>query len=364
MSIIPIMRPKLPAADRLHPYLRQIDSSRIYSNFGPLARALEGRLADHFALSDGSVTTVANATFGLALALSAQGARPGTLCAMPAWTFVASAHAALIAGLIPYFVDVDPGTWALDPERITVAISEAPAEVGAVMPVVPFGRPIDLAAWDRFRARTALPVVIDAAAGFDTLIPGDAPVVVSLHATKVIAVGEGGFVASRDIALLRAIRARANFGFDGTRESIAPATNAKLSEYHAAVGLAALDEWADTRNEWMTVARAYRKALPESNRLQFQNGFGESWITSTCVLRLADLEADRIAAALAADGIETRQWWGKGAHAHPATAAFPRASLLVTADLARSTIAVPLYRDLSAEHVLHVAQRVKAVSAP
>ena len=231
------------------------------------------------------------------------------------------------------------------------------------MPVVPFGRAIDLAAWDRFRSQTGLPVVIDAAAGFDTLLPGDTPVVVSLHATKVIAVGEGGFVASRDIALLRAIRARTNFGFDGTRKSIAPAANAKLSEYHAAVGLAALDEWTDTRSEWMTAARGYRKAIPESNRLRFQDGFGESWISSTCVLRFADPEADRVATALADDGIETRQWWGKGAHAHPATAAFPRAPLPVTEALAQSTIAVPLYRDLDAEDILHVAERMRAASA-
>jgi dTDP-4-amino-4,6-dideoxygalactose transaminase len=363
MPMIPIMRPKLPSAECLAPYLRRIDATRIYSNFGPLACTLEQRFEDHFALPAGTVTTVANATFGLALALTTQGVRPGTLCAMPAWTFVASAHAALIAGLTPYFVDVDPDTWALDADRIAAAIADAPAEVGAVMPVVPFGRAIDTAAWDRFRAQTKLPVVIDAAAGFDTLVPGDAPVVVSLHATKVIAVGEGGFVASRDTALVRGIRARANFGFSGTRESIAPAANAKLSEYHAAIGLAALDEWVETRREWMAVARAYREKLPESNRVQFQDGFGESWVASTCVLRLAEPEAGRMAAALAADGIETRQWWGTGAHAHPATIAFPRAPLPVSETLARSTIAVPLYRDLDAKHIMYITERVLAASA-
>ena len=73
-------------------------------------------------------------------------------------------------------------------------IAQAPAPVGAVMPVVPFGCPIDVAAWDRFRASTEIPVVIDAAAGFDALVPGAVPAVVSLHATKVLGAGEGGFV--------------------------------------------------------------------------------------------------------------------------------------------------------------------------
>ncbi len=184
-------------------------------------------------------------------------------------------------------------------------IAGAPAEVGAVMPVAAFGRPIDIAAWDRFRSSTGLPVVIDAAAGFDKAVSGETPTVVSLHATKVLGTGEGGFVISRDSALIRDIRSRSNFGFAGTREACSLAANAKLSEYHAAVGLAALDEWADARNEWIDVARTYRDVLPESNRLRFQEGFGQSWITSTCVLTLADSEADRTEKALAQAGIDT-----------------------------------------------------------
>jgi len=90
---VPIMRPKLPSAARLAPYLRAIDSSRVYSNFGPLAVEFEKRLAARYGLFGASVTTVANATLGLALALTAQGVRAGTLCAIPAWTFVASALA-------------------------------------------------------------------------------------------------------------------------------------------------------------------------------------------------------------------------------------------------------------------------------
>src|SRR3954469_25585587 len=93
---IPTMRPKLPSAERLIPYLKTIDSSRIYSNFGPLVCAFEDRLAAHFGLPGGTITTVANATIGLALALNALGARPRTLCILPAWTFIASAHAATL----------------------------------------------------------------------------------------------------------------------------------------------------------------------------------------------------------------------------------------------------------------------------
>src|SRR3569833_2972366 len=95
MSKISIMRPKLPLTRQVSSYLEAIDASRVYSNFGPLVRSLEERLAMHFAVRKEMITTTANATQGLTLALMAMGARPGTLCVLPAWAFIASAHAAL-----------------------------------------------------------------------------------------------------------------------------------------------------------------------------------------------------------------------------------------------------------------------------
>ena len=358
MAIIPIMRPKLPSADKCKPYLKQIDEARIYSNYGPLAAALEDRLVDHYRLNLGSVSMVANATMGLAIALALQEPQPGTLCVMPAWTFIASAQAATMVGLISYFIDVDPETWALDPNVIPSVITKAPAPVGAIMAVMPFGYPIDIARWDALQAKTKLAVVIDAAAGFDSLVPGAIPAVVSLHATKVLGIGEGGFVISTDEAVRRAVRMRANFGFDGTREAQVPAFNAKFSEYQAAVGHAALDEWATTRIEWWEAANRYRLALANCPQVSLQNGFGENWVSSTCVLRFSEPITDRIEDYLTHSNVELRRWWGMGAHRHPATLSFPRASLSASCALARSTIAVPLHRDIKASEVSRVAEFV------
>ena len=96
-SAVPVMRPKLPASSSILPYLSELDTNRIYSNFGPLAIRLEQRLAAHFGAGDHAVTTVANGTLGLALALTAQQVAPETLCVIPAWTFVASPQAARLA---------------------------------------------------------------------------------------------------------------------------------------------------------------------------------------------------------------------------------------------------------------------------
>lgn len=362
MPRIPIMRPSLPPAERIVPYLKKIDSSRIYSNFGPLAVSLEERLAAHFGLPAGTVVTVANATLGLALALAAQGAPRGSLCAMPAWTFIASAHAAMMAGLVPYFIDVDDETWAIDAGMVADQIAHAPAAVGAVMAVAPFGRRLDVAAWDSLRSRTGLPVVIDAAAGFDSIIPGESSAVVSLHATKALGVGEGGFVMSTDTSLIRSVRTRANFGFARTRQAATPAVNAKLSEYHAAVGHAALDEWAEARADWMAAARAYRQLLTGSNQVRFQDGFGDTWVAATCVARLAFSATARVERSLAEAEIETRRWWGEGAHAHPATAAFPRTALTATDSLARSTLGLPFWRDLGFAEIERITKIVLAAA--
>jgi dTDP-4-amino-4,6-dideoxygalactose transaminase len=341
----------------LQPYLSGIDRSRIYSNFGPLATALEARLAAHFGVHPDSVALVANGTLGLALALAAQDARPGSLCVIPAWTFVASVQAAALAGLVPFLVDVDPSTWALEPERMTDILGRAPGEVGAVMPVGPFGQPIDLVAWNRFQVDTRLPVVIDASAGFDSLTPTRAPAVVSLHATKVLGIGEGGMVLSTDPSLIRGVRTRANFGFFGSREALVPALNAKLSEYHAAVGHAVLDEWSTARAEWYTAAARYRERFAGSD-LQLQEGFGHSWVSSVCVVRLGGSDAVSVENRLRDAGIETRRWWGGGAHTHGSTSAFPRTAVPVTDHLARSTIGVPMFRDLSPGEIARVTDCV------
>jgi len=358
-----VMRPKLPAAAAVGRYLEKIDAARIYSNFGPLNTELERRLAAFYGLDEGSVVTVNNATVGLTLALQALGAKPGSLCLMPAWTFIASAHAAFAAGLQPYFLDVDERTWALDPDAVKARLTHLPGPVGAVMPVAPFGYPLDGAAWDSFTEETGVPAVIDAAAGFDGLTPTRTPCVVSLHATKVLGIGEGGFIVSRDTALIGDIHRRSNFGFYQSRIAQLAAQNAKLSEYHAAVGLAALDEWTACRADWMRTAAHYARHLDANNSVAFQPGFGDAWVGSVCVLRLARAEAGDLEAALTRGGVETRRWWGDGAHRHPPTATLPRDELPVTEMLTESTLAVPFYRDLDEETAGHVASLIADAQA-
>jgi dTDP-4-amino-4,6-dideoxygalactose transaminase len=359
---VAVARPFMPTTEVLAPYLEQMDAARWYSNFGPLLRAFEQRLADRFT-APAAVVTVANGTLALTLALQALGAQPGGFCAMPAWTFVATAHAAAQAGLVPWFVDVDPVTWMLDPERLEAELASAPGRVAAAVPVAAFGRVPDLGAWVRFRERTGIPVLLDAAAAFDALDAADIPAMVSLHATKPLGVGEGGFIVSSDERLVGAIRELSSFGFRGSRESHRIATNAKLSEYAAAVGLAGLDGWPTTRLRYGLAAQRLRIALTEQPEVVFQDGWGRDWISSVCVVRLPDGAADAVEARLSAVGIETRRWWGAGCHATPAFSDAPRGELDVTETLARSTIGLPFAADMTIVDIRRVAEALASALA-
>lgn len=353
---IPVALPRLPRAERLLPYLQEIDARRTYSNHGPLVRRLEMQLSSHFGAPPGSVVTVANATLGLTLALQALGARRNSLCLVPGWTFAATAHAVTMAGLRPYFVDVDPQSWALTPEIALQAMARAPGRVGAVMPVAPFGAPIDLGPWERFSEQTCLPVVIDAAAAFDTARAGNVPCVVSLHATKALGAGEGGLVLSRDACLLSEVQRRANFGFSGSREARVIATNAKMSEYHAAVALAALEEWPVIRAALERVALGYRQALEGTPNMELQSGYGR-WVSATCLVRLAPgLEIEEVTALLEAAGIATRRWWPRILPEERAFAACARDPLPAASQLAATVLGLPCFTELGTAQIGHVAR--------
>jgi dTDP-4-amino-4,6-dideoxygalactose transaminase len=360
------------------PYLRRIDEARVYANWGPLNTELERRLGERF---DATVITVSTATDGIVCALRAAledkpAAMKQGLCLMPAWTFVATAHAAQAAGLTPCFMDVDEENWSLTPARVRAALSRLMARrggpapdlaVSAVIVVAPFGQPVDPAPWDEFTAQTGIPVVIDAAAAFDALTVRSTPTVVSMHATKAVCAGEGGFVATTDNDLARRVKRTANFGFFGARIAEVPGMNAKLSEYHAAVGLASLDGWATRRSEYVAVGTRLRAGL-EPLGCVFQDGFAQRWVSSTCVIRLpAGHRSADVALTLGLEGVLTRAWWGAGCHASPAFAHCPRMrgeeSLPVTARLSDATLGLPFYADLGQDEVRRIVGAVTGAVA-
>lgn len=358
-------RPRLPTASRLLPYLQRIDRARIYSNHGQLVGELEARLAEAFGVGGGHVLAAASGTAALtagilAAAGRASADRPLALC--PAFTFIASASALQQCGYEPYLVDVDPDTWRLDPD----ALLSHPqlGRAGVVMPVAAMGRDPDLGAWREFRRRSGVPVVVDAAASFEKLLgPTGAagceiPLALSFHATKAFACGEGGALVCTDPEVQHQAFRALNFGFYGQRESRTPSINGKMSEYHAAVGLAGLDGWASHHAAFVAVADAYRARFDAQGLAVIVTPD----VAANYALFLADdpAQARRIAARLAESDIETRHWYGPGLHAQPVFATLERDPLPETDRLGACLVGLPMAPDLDAAVIERIAAMVRA----
>lgn len=366
-SAVPVMRPRLPRTHRLVPYLQRIDASRSYSNFGPLATELESRLAGVFALPvDGVVSAGSGlaALVGAILACAGRATAHRPCAIVPGYTFVATAVAAEQCGYLPWLADVDPASWQMTPDD--VMRHPALQTVGLVLPVAAMGRPVEQAAWMAFSARTGIPVVIDGAAQFDALVEdptrylGGVPVALSFHATKSFGVGEGGAVASRDTDLVLRTSRALNFGFDGSRDSRSASTNGKMSEYHAAVGLAELDGWDEKQLAMRRVAARYRQEF-DAFGLATALHVAPAVAASYALYLAADVDQSRrVRAALVADNLDFRLWYGLGLHRQNYFSGLSRGPLHVTDDLAPRLIGLPNAPDLPDEVIARVARAVAA----
>jgi len=231
-----VTRPYLPPLEEFLPHLQQIWENRVLTNCGPFHHQLEEALCNHFNV--GHIALFSNATIGLVTAL--QSLRiAGEVITTP-FSFVATSHSLLWNGNKPVFVDIDPETLNLDPERIEAAITP---QTTAIMPVHCYGHPCDVGAIQKIADNYNLKVIYDAAHAFGVedeggsiLRHGDLSVV-SFHATKVFNTFEGGAIVCPDAKTKIRIDQLKNFGHAGEVTVVAPGINGKMSEFNAALGL-------------------------------------------------------------------------------------------------------------------------------
>lgn len=268
---IKLLVPHMPRTEQLLPYLHQIDKNRQYTNNGPLVMELERRLSLRYGLP---VVTTSSGTTALELMYQQayiHGTREITL---PAFTFPAASLAATRMGLEVQYTDVDIFTWS------------APGVANFGLPTT--GKLIDAAG----------------AFGEQQVVSGQVACF-SLHATKVLGAGEGGYIVD-GVGDGAELRIAANFGFNPIARTGTPpmgwGTNAKMSEYSAAVALASLDIYESV--SWKYLHNWYMEYLP-LGALPQKRPLG---VYPMLAVRLSR-RAERVEELMAARGIETRRWY-------------------------------------------------------
>ena len=351
---IPVCLPKLPRYTYLKGYLSQIDESRFYTNFGPLENRLKERISDEFNIKKEFLTTVSSGTQALQLILRSFNFQGGDLVLCSSWTFVATAQAIVSESLTPIFIDPSKDNWQLYPEKVKKAKEKFGSKLKAVILTAPFGESIDVRLWEAVKEDINLEIVIDAAAlALDYVLPSySIPIMVSLHATKLLPAAEGGLVISGNQGLIEEVKQLSNFGIS-SKGIFKSGTNSKLSEYHAAVGLASIDHWEEISDEFQTIQKIYQKNFAGMDSVALFS-LGNSIKNTVIAISKRD-----ISNYCHSKGIETRKWWRFGCHKEPYFEKFDRFdSLEVTEAIANNYIGLPCFRDLDTNTINYISDIV------
>lgn len=265
---ITVTSPLLPSFDDFIPYLRDIWDRKWLTNNGHYHQELERALCEYLKVPH--ICLFTNGTLPLIVALQALRIT-GEVITTP-YSFVATTHSLWWNGIKPVFVDIDPKTCNLDPNKIEASITP---RTTAIMPVHVYGKPCDTVRIQEIADKYGLKIIYDAAHAFGVEANGESVLnagdmsTLSFHATKVFNTIEGGALVCQDEKMKQRIDYLKNFGFAGETTIVAPGINGKMDEVRAAYGLLNLKQVDNAIASRQEVAVHYRKALKEIPGITF-----------------------------------------------------------------------------------------------
>jgi dTDP-4-amino-4,6-dideoxygalactose transaminase len=282
-DIIKVTSPLLPDLGAFNEYLKQIWDKQWITNNGEFHHQLEKALAEYLGVPYISLFT--NGTLPLITALQALRIT-GEVITTP-YSFVATTHALWWNGIKPVFVDIDPKTGNLDPNKVEAAITP---RTTAILPVHVYGNPCDVDVIQDIADKYGLRVIYDAAHAFgvkvdsrhskmlsksegdyvSVLNAGDLSTL-SFHATKVFNTVEGGAMVMHDAKMKQRIDYLKNFGFANETTVVGPGINSKMDEIRSAYGLLNLKQVDKAIAARRHAAERYREALKDVEGITFFN---------------------------------------------------------------------------------------------
>ncbi|MFL1683839.1 MULTISPECIES: DegT/DnrJ/EryC1/StrS family aminotransferase [Bacteroidales] len=265
---ITVTSPLLPPLDEFFSYLEDIWDKKWLTNNGYYHQELERALCVYLKVPYISLFT--NGTLPLICALQALRIS-GEVITTP-YSFVATTHSLWWNGIKPVFVDIDPQTCNIDPDKIEAAITP---KTTAIMPVHVYGKPCNTEKIQEIADKYGLKVIYDAAHAFGVEV-GDKSIIdagdmstLSFHATKVYNTIEGGALVCHDEKTKQRIDYLKNFGFADETTVVAPGINGKMDEIRAAYGILNLeyvDRAIEARHQ---IAIRYRRELRNVSGISF-----------------------------------------------------------------------------------------------
>lgn len=359
-----VVRPNLPPFEEFTKTVKTAWDNRWLTNGGALHQELEIALEKRF---DAKVSLFNNATIGLMTACAVLGLK-GEVITTP-FSFIATAHSLLWNNLTPVFVDIEPQSLNIDPKKIEAAITD---KTSAIMAVHCYGHPCDVEAIEAIAKKHNLKVIYDAAHAFDLdchcgniLQHGDISVL-SFHATKVFNTFEGGAIICRDAALKDKIEQFKNFGIADEEHIEQTGINGKMSEAHAAMGLAQLPNMDEYRKGRERVDALYRSELKQVEGIGLLDNSASKPNYAYFPVLIQDaypLSRDELFEKLKKNNIIARRYF------YPLISDFPMyknhagasaVNLPAATKAAKEILCLPIYPDLPESDQMRVIDVIKA----
>ncbi len=358
-NYLPVSAAYLPAREELYHYLDRIYATGTVTNNGPLVRELEAKLREWWGVKH--VFFVANGTWALQLAYRALGIRKGVL--LTPFSAIPSLSSLQWEKIPVCFSDIHPGNFNLDPDRLPHD-TEA---FDAICATHVFGNPCQVDALSEYCSKHGLKLIFDAAhaagslwAENSVLQYGDISAI-SFHAFKIFHSVEGGAVITSNDEIAESIYRMRYFGLDSHMQFRTVGTNAKNSEWHAAMGLANLGHVCDLLEQRKTTYIEFHELLqhPALRFQEVQKGATPNYSYFPLVFQTEKMLL-QIAQDLHNQGFMTKRYFHPALNSLvPAAAAMP-----VAEQLASTILCLPHHSGVTTEHRKQMAQIIlKRVNA-
>lgn len=348
-----VTQPSLAPFEEFAEILKGVWDRKILTHNGPLVQQLESDLeqkleVEHF-------TVVNNGTIALQIAIKALELK-GEIITTP-FTWIATVSAIKWEGCTPIFCDINPKTLNIDYSKIEQLITD---KTVAIMPVHVFGTPCDVIEIEKIAKKYNLRVIYDGAHAIGSTINGKSLLsfgditATSLHATKLLNTGEGGGCITGNMELDKKIKRIRFFGHsDDKTEIVEDGFNGKLTEIHAALGLANLNYYDAVLNDRKAKYLLYKDKLQQVPTITFQDiTAGETNYSYFPIIFETEEQLLHIESVLKTNNIVPRRYFYPSVNTFTKVVSYQPCP--ISEDISKRILCLPLYFDLSESDVIKI----------